>query len=195
MQIFTEKHKAKDVFQHMMTVFTYSKRREKKCEWISYVRNIKKNTTAACWSHSYLTSCCAEFWKLFLALGWGFVLVNVCIIIPNFSLSIFQITFEVSVSFHISTMIHFPAGAHLWGQRERAERRVQVKGQRLAAVAVRLYQLLRRHTLKLCEMIHWRIIKVRWLCPLRVERPSMVCKITEGVRHSGVKWVVFFSKF
>lgn len=87
----------------------------------------------------------------------------------------------------------FLPSTHLWWHRERSKWRVQVEGQRLTAEAVRLHQLLWRHRLKLYEVIHWRVLKVRRLDTLRVEGPSVVWNVTEGEAPSRVVICALFN--
>lgn len=58
---------------------------------------------------------------------------------------------------------------------------VQVKGQRLAAMAVRWYQLLVGHRLELREVAHWGMIVVWRQDALRVEAPPVIWTVMEGV--------------
>lgn len=68
---------------------------------------------------------------------------------------------------------------YLRGHWERCEGWVQVKGQRIAAVAVGRHQLLRRHRLELSEVAHWRIVIICWLEALGVEGPPVICSMME----------------
>lgn len=70
---------------------------------------------------------------------------------------------------------------HLRGHGQVCEGWVQVKGQRLSAMAVWRYQLLMGHRLELREMAHWGMVEVGWQDALRVEGPPVIWTVTEGV--------------
>lgn len=63
---------------------------------------------------------------------------------------------------------------YLWGHGQVCGVWVQVKGQRLGAMAVRRYQLLVGHRLELGEVAHWGMVEVCRQHAVRVEGPPVI---------------------